>query len=52
MALVPMRYEELEDVRETLVSKIRKGLTLQERKFLLSLKEGKPKWSLLRTGGR
>jgi predicted nucleotidyltransferase component of viral defense system len=47
MALVPVRYEELKDVRERLISKIKKELTPQERKFLLSLKEGKPEWSLL-----
>jgi predicted nucleotidyltransferase component of viral defense system len=47
MVTVPVKYEDLIDARETLVSKIRLGLTSPERQFLLSLKEGKPEWNLL-----
>jgi predicted nucleotidyltransferase component of viral defense system len=47
MVTVPVKYEDLIDARETLVSKIRLGLTSPERQFLLSLKAGKPEWNLL-----
>ncbi len=48
MAMIPVKYEELIQARETLVSKVRTGLSSQERRFLLSLKEGKPEWNLLK----
>jgi predicted nucleotidyltransferase component of viral defense system len=47
MALVPIRYEELESVRDTLVPQLKAGLTMQEKQFLVSLKEGNPQWELL-----
>jgi hypothetical protein len=40
-------YEELVQVRYSLINKILKELTSNEREFLLSVKEGEPKWSLI-----
>ncbi|MFH2138742.1 MAG: nucleotidyl transferase AbiEii/AbiGii toxin family protein [Candidatus Omnitrophota bacterium] len=42
-----VKYEELESVRKTLIKEINKKLTDDERTFLLSFKEQKPKWDLL-----
>lgn len=39
-------YDELINVRETLIAEINRTLTSGERNFLLSLKEGKPSWDL------
>lgn len=47
MTAVPIRYEDLIEARETLISILKKSLTLSERQFLLSLKEGNPRWELL-----
>jgi len=47
MSLDPVTYEELEKVREQLIREVNAGLTENERKFLLSFKEGNPDWSLL-----
>ena len=43
----PVTCEELEAVRERLVSGIETGLTDAERNFLVSMKQGEPKWDLL-----
>ncbi len=43
--------EELEDVREKLISKINLELTLDERNFLLSIKMGNPNWGLINISG-
>jgi predicted nucleotidyltransferase component of viral defense system len=43
----PVTCEELEAVRERLVSGIETGLTDAERYFLVSMKQGEPKWDLL-----
>lgn len=51
MTAVPVRYTDLIDARETLISIILKDLTSSERQFLLSLKEGHPRWELLGTEG-
>jgi len=51
MTMTAVKYQDLIDARETLVSEIQKGLTSQERRFLLSLKEGKPEWKLLGLAG-
>jgi hypothetical protein len=40
-------YEELDFVREKLISEIVKGLSLTEKQFLVSIKQGTPKWALL-----
>ena len=51
MASVDVTYEELVDVREILVKEIRKSLTDDERAFLVSFKEKKPRWDLLDVDG-
>ncbi|MEO8402197.1 MAG: nucleotidyl transferase AbiEii/AbiGii toxin family protein [Gammaproteobacteria bacterium] len=40
-------YEQLVETRLNLIKKILKELTTDERKFLLSIKEGEPNWSLI-----
>ncbi|HQG99336.1 MAG TPA: nucleotidyl transferase AbiEii/AbiGii toxin family protein [Smithellaceae bacterium] len=47
MAFVAVTCEELEEARKTLIARIAQDLTLAERQFLLSVKEGKPQWDLL-----
>jgi predicted nucleotidyltransferase component of viral defense system len=47
MTDVPVTYEELESVRERLISDIVKSLSDAERKFLISMKQGTPKFGLL-----
>jgi predicted nucleotidyltransferase component of viral defense system len=42
-----LSYEELCATRETLVSTIMREVTHEEKHFLLSVKEGAPKWDLL-----
>lgn len=44
-------YEVLVEVREQLISGLKNGLTYDEKHFLLSLKEGKPQWTLLGLNG-
>jgi len=47
MTTVNISLEDLLDTRETLVSSIKESLTKAERKFLISVKMGKPEWELL-----
>lgn len=47
MSRTSVSYEELERAREDAVSKLRADLSNSERQFLLSVKEGAPKWNLL-----
>ena len=47
MAFTPFSYADYETTRERLVKAIRQGWTDSDRAFLLSLKQGKPDWSLL-----
>jgi predicted nucleotidyltransferase component of viral defense system len=47
MTLENVTYEDLEKTREKLVSVIAEEFTLNEKQFVLSVKEGNPKWSLL-----
>jgi len=51
MSLAPVTYDELEKVREQLIGMINDGLTGDDRKFLLSFKEGRPDWGLLGVKG-
>jgi predicted nucleotidyltransferase component of viral defense system len=51
MSLIPCKYEDLEKTHEQLMRAIREGLSAEERKFLLSFKEGIPDWSLLGVAG-
>lgn len=48
---VSVRYEDLIAAREKFIGILKKDLTDQERKFLLSLKEGQPRWSLMEIEG-
>ncbi len=43
--------EELYTTRDDLVSRLRSELTTEERKFIVSVKEGNPKWDLLALEG-
>ncbi|MGA2507454.1 MAG: nucleotidyl transferase AbiEii/AbiGii toxin family protein [Chitinispirillaceae bacterium] len=43
----PVTCEELEAVRERLVSEIQNGLTPAQKNFLVSMKQGEPMWDLL-----
>ena len=47
MAFEEVTCEGLEETRETLVSRITSDLTLQERQFIVSVKEGMPQWDLI-----
>ncbi len=47
MSFVKVSLRELEKARDTLVREIHKRLTDKERKFILSVKKGKPEWDLL-----
>jgi hypothetical protein len=51
MTLEEVTCEELEQTRETLVSMIVNGLTLQEKRFIVSVKEGIPQWDLIEMEG-
>ncbi len=51
MASFEVKYEDLEYARKTLFKKILQKLTDDERTFLLSFKEKKPKWDLLNIEG-
>jgi hypothetical protein len=43
----PVGYEALIEARERLIAHIKAELTDSEKRFLLSIKEGKPNWPLL-----
>lgn len=47
MTRVNINLGDLLDTRKTLVSLIKKSLTNEEMKFLISVKKGEPKWDLL-----
>lgn len=47
MAQIDVPLEELEAVRETMISELNKSLTDEEKRFLLSFKALKPNWTLL-----
>jgi predicted nucleotidyltransferase component of viral defense system len=44
-------YEQLVETRYNLIKKILNELTMNERKFLISVKEGEPNWSLMSIPG-
>jgi len=48
---VPVQYEDLIVAREKFIKILKSEFTDRERKFLLSLKEGQPKWSLMEIEG-
>jgi predicted nucleotidyltransferase component of viral defense system len=47
MVAEPVTPEELRIAGEQLVSRLRKEMSQEERKFIVSVKEGKPQWNLL-----
>jgi hypothetical protein len=47
MTTETLSYEELCATRETLVSTLMKEVTPEEKNFLVSVKEGLPRWGLL-----
>lgn len=47
MTREPVTYEDLAAAREQLIGALQASLTGAERRFLLSIKEGKPEWTLL-----
>jgi hypothetical protein len=47
MAFVKIPLRELEESRDKLILEIRKGLTNQEKQFILSVKKGAPVWDLI-----
>lgn len=47
MTVDDVRYEDLVAAREALIETLRKDITDAEKGFLVSLKEGKPKWDRL-----
>jgi len=51
MVVEPVTPEELRTIGEQLVSRFRKEMTQEERKFIVSVKEGKPQWNLLGVPG-
>ena len=46
-----VEYEELVAVRDRLIETIKNTITEREKKFLLSIKQGKPDWTLLPVAG-
>jgi len=51
MTLEEVTCEDLEKTREQLVSMIARELTIQERQFIVSVKEGRPQWDLIGLDG-
>jgi predicted nucleotidyltransferase component of viral defense system len=51
MTVEDVRYEDLVAARETLIETLLRDLTAAEKGFLVSLKEGQPKWDLLEIKG-
>lgn len=51
MTKIPVSYEQLIEVRYKLIKSILESLTENERKFLLSVKEGNPDWNFLPVSG-
>lgn len=49
--LEPVTCELLEEERRRLIEEIKTGLTDEERIFIVSVKEGKPRWDLIRLAG-
>ena len=47
----PVTAEELRIAGERLVSRLREEMTQGERRFIVSIKEGKPEWDLFEVSG-
>lgn len=48
---IPISYEDLVATRERLITTLKNDLTDNERLFLLSIKEGTPRWGLMKMEG-
>lgn len=51
MAEEPVTYEALIEARDDLIAKLKADLTNEEKRFLISVKEGAPDWPLLGLAG-
>ena len=51
MVIEPVTAEELRGVGEQLASRLREEMTKEERRFIVSVKEGEPQWDLLGVPG-
>jgi len=51
LVVEPVTAEELRIVGEQLVSRLHQEMTQEERRFIVSVKEGKPQWDLLAVPG-
>jgi len=51
LTAAPVTYEELVETRESMIHQLCESLTLAERQFLVSIKEGRPRWELLGLDG-
>jgi predicted nucleotidyltransferase component of viral defense system len=51
MVIEPVTADELRRAGEQLVSKLRQEMTQEERRFIVSVKEGKPEWDMLGVTG-
>jgi predicted nucleotidyltransferase component of viral defense system len=51
MVAEPVTAEELKRTGEQLVSKLHEEMTQEERRFIVSVKEGKPEWDMLGVNG-
>ena len=51
MVIEPVTAEELRVVGEQLASRLREEMTKEERRFIVSVKEGEPQWDLLGVPG-
>jgi len=47
MTAKPVKYQDLEEARKTLIQAVNESLTETDKQFLLSFKRGKPLWDLL-----
>lgn len=47
MASIPVKYEDLVKTRKNLISILQNKITENERRFLVSFKEGEPNWGLI-----
>ena len=51
MVIEPVTAEELRNVGEQLIFRLREEMTQEERRFIVSVKEGEPQWDMLGVPG-
>jgi len=51
MVVEPVTVEELRIVGEQLISRFNEEMTQDEKRFIVSVKEGRPRWDLLEVPG-